>query len=525
MSHVWDDVSLRPRHVRDPKRETGMDDNDEASPGAEPAVACDADYLRECEALVKYIGRYGDVLGEADTAAFEELASLVTKCRAADAVEDDWARLVGAYAKVTRLTRAAHGVNGRSVRDTLAARDEGVGWGVLFGGIPKHKRPLRVALWLSVSALALQVAEGLAALVGDPEVELGGLLYPYYGVKFLAPMLVPAVWGGLGACVFLMKQVSDRLAAFTYEEARLKGYGTRVLLGAIFGRRRVQWLFDMGAGDRRSPTRSGRRSPRSRPDWVRRRCMRRWRPWSGKSRPGSRERRETGRRRMSRGSRWAGAVVALAGTLCMAVGANAAESRPGFCPRPTSTRDSRRNPKSCAGSRRSRSVSTARTTTTGRYADTLRTAEWVAQHVKRTEAACVETEERPDRWFTERDLFVSGIAPNDDSYLHSGFDRGHLAPKILAARLGAAAEWNTHTVLNAVPQRARFNRQPWRRLERTTGAWAQAYCQIWVMQGPVFDTGPRAHIGDEGEREVAIPDALYKIVVRRRGWGAPSWRR
>ena len=154
-----------------------MADSDEADPGAEAGEACGADYVRECEALVEYIGRYGDVLGEADTAAFEELASLVTKCRAADqAAEDDWARLVGAYAKVTKLTRAAHGVNGRSVRDTLAAREEGVGWGVLFGDVPKHKRPLRVALWLSVSALVLPVAEGLAALVGDPEVELEVLL-------------------------------------------------------------------------------------------------------------------------------------------------------------------------------------------------------------------------------------------------------------------------------------------------------------------------------------------------------------
>ena len=150
-------------------------------------------------------------------------------------------------------------------------------------------------------------------------------------------------------------------------------------------------------------------------------------------------------------------------------------------------------------------------------ADTLRTPEWVAQHIKRTEAGCVDTEDRPNRWFTEADLLLSGIAPDDDSYLHSGYDRGHLAPKMLAARLGAAAEWNTHTVLNAVPQRPRFNRQPWRRLERTTGAWAQAYCQVWVMQGPVFDVGPRAHIGDEGERRVAIPHALYKIVVREAG--------
>lgn len=41
-----------------------------------------------------------------------------------------------------------------------------------------------------------------------------------------------------------MKQVNDRISAFSYEEARLNGYGTRVLFGAIFGVLVVQWLFD-----------------------------------------------------------------------------------------------------------------------------------------------------------------------------------------------------------------------------------------------------------------------------------------
>lgn len=149
--------------------------------------------------------------------------------------------------------------------------------------------------------------------------------------------------------------------------------------------------------------------------------------------------------------------------------------------------------------------------------DVRRVPEWVGQHIKRTGDSCVDTERRPNTWFTDDDLFLSKIAPNDKSYLHSGYDRGHLAPKILAARLGANAEWNTHTMLNAVPQRPRFNQQPWRRLERTTGAWAQTYCQIWVIQGPVFDDGPYAYIGDEGEYKVAIPHGLFKIVVRERG--------
>ena len=120
--------------------------------------------------------------------------------------------------------------------------------------------------------------------------------------------------------------------------------------------------------------------------------------------------------------------------------------------------------------------------------DLRRIPEWVAQHIKRTDETCLDTGSRPSKWLTDKDLFHSGVAPDDDSYKNSEFDRGHMAAKLLAARISEAAEWNTHTVLNAVPQRPRFNQQIWRELENLTGAWAQIYGEIWVIQVPEFDT-------------------------------------
>lgn len=72
------------------------------------------------------------------------------------------------------------------------------------------------------------------------------------------------------------------------------------------------------------------------------------------------------------------------------------------------------------------------------------------------DAWCLDTGKRP-KWFTDDDLFASGVAPNDDSYRSSGFDRGHMAMKLLVERLGQEAAYCTQTVLNAIPQRARFN--------------------------------------------------------------------
>ena len=150
-------------------------------------------------------------------------------------------------------------------------------------------------------------------------------------------------------------------------------------------------------------------------------------------------------------------------------------------------------------------------------ADLRRVPEWVAQQLVRTDQDCVPTESRPRTWMTDDELFASGIAPNDASYPNSGFDRGHMAAKLLAARVSPDGEWNTHTVLNAVQQNPGVNRQIWRNLERLTGAWAQIYGNVWIIQGPVFDRGTGLRwIGDGDERTVAVPDAIFKILVRQK---------
>ena len=159
--------------------------------------------------------------------------------------------------------------------------------------------------------------------------------------------------------------------------------------------------------------------------------------------------------------------------------------------------------------------------------DLLRVPHWVAQEVRRwepppgdraeDEAWCLDTLRDRPKWFTDDDLFDAGLAPNDDSYRGSGFDRGHLAMKLLVERLGQDAAYCTHTVLNAIPQRPNFNRGIWQNLELLTGAWAQVYGRIWVIQGPVFFQGRTlTWIGEEGERQVAVPDAAFKIVLRNK---------
>ncbi len=146
---------------------------------------------------------------------------------------------------------------------------------------------------------------------------------------------------------------------------------------------------------------------------------------------------------------------------------------------------------------------------------TLGVPEWVAYEIKPhpDRNSLGKGPDRPKPWMTDS---KEGLAPTDDSYKDSKYDRGHMCQKYIAWRLGANADWNTHTTLNACPQASAFNKGIWNDLEEKTAAWADSSGKsVWVICGPVFvDKAPIHWIGDAGEIPVAVPHGFYKIVVR-----------
>jgi DNA/RNA endonuclease G (NUC1) len=156
--------------------------------------------------------------------------------------------------------------------------------------------------------------------------------------------------------------------------------------------------------------------------------------------------------------------------------------------------------------------------------------EWVAYEIKRYEAddsgqykKPEDTSKRPQKWYKDPDLAFllqqQGVTSDrlDDSYRGIGtvYNRGHLAMKLHAERIGWKAGCNTHHLANAVPQWAGFNQGIWLDLEYHTGAWANKYGAVWVIAGPIYVPGmPVQYIGDSGEVPVAIPHALFKIVTK-----------
>ena len=154
--------------------------------------------------------------------------------------------------------------------------------------------------------------------------------------------------------------------------------------------------------------------------------------------------------------------------------------------------------------------------------------EWVAYEIKRVQNEH-NLEGRP-KWFTDDELINCGIAPNDNTYAVKGtrelsivkdnyrFVRGHMCPKDAAERISEDAAYNTHTVLNAVPQLQWQNNGVWKELENKCTDWADEYGSVWVVCGPVFfNMEPAMWLGQDGEKMAAIPDALFKIIIRENG--------
>lgn len=210
-----------------------------ADAGSAGAFPTRQEVVRECEALLVYVARNGDVLAAyADLEeACAELGRMVGRCSGRAVSDEDWAGLLAAYAGVTRMTHRARGVTGRSVLDTWKVQEahwvDGRRRLLPARGSRRFLRPFAMAAALAVAGLMLQVF--VTWTKWDPAAREGDVPVPDVVADDLLALVVPAVCGGFGSSVYLIKVLSDKLAAFAYEEARLTGDGTRVFLGAALG--------------------------------------------------------------------------------------------------------------------------------------------------------------------------------------------------------------------------------------------------------------------------------------------------
>ena len=106
-----------------------------------------------------------------------------------------------------------------------------------------HKRPLSIATISFIAALCLHAVAGWAGRISDPS-ELSTLLvWIFWSINDLAPLLLSVFWGAIGSSIFLMKRISDKLFEMSYESARQKGDVARIFVGAFLGVAVVQLFF------------------------------------------------------------------------------------------------------------------------------------------------------------------------------------------------------------------------------------------------------------------------------------------
>lgn len=97
--------------------------------------------------------------------------------------------------------------------------------------------------------------------------------------------------------------------------------------------------------------------------------------------------------------------------------------------------------------------------------------------------------------------------PESHDFVHSGTDRGHLAPSGDMPTVRAQKE--TYRLTNIVPQNSEMNRNLWSSIEMITRNLALRYEEIYVVTGPLYLNGHQRVIG---RRHLRVPTSLFKAI-------------
>ena len=179
------------------------------------------------------------------------------------------------------------------------------------------------------------------------------------------------------------------------------------------------------------------------------------------------------------------------------------------------------------------------------YDDDLRAPLWTAHHLTRFEASVTPPkqgdhgaaagEARRDSFRSDPRIPASAQSQCRD-YEEPIFDQGHMVPNGDLDFITPGMDWSLgmdHSFLmsNMTPQHCAFNRGPWQVLEGLIRDWVLQSDDTWIITGAIFDRdGVKGRDADadawrmkgkDGDRRVAIPSALYKIVAT---WSGGTWK-
>ena len=137
---------------------------------------------------------------------------------------------------------------------------------------------------------------------------------------------------------------------------------------------------------------------------------------------------------------------------------------------------------------------------------------WVAWHLTSS-----HVKGRYGRDFMEfhEDESVRAPRADDNDYYNSGYDRGHMCPSG-DNKWSKEAQEESFLFTNICPQRHGLNAGAWNDVEMQCRDWAKRYGTLYIVCGPVFYQQEHRTIG---RHRVAVPDAFYKVVLRKENAG------
>ncbi|MFC4871981.1 DNA/RNA non-specific endonuclease [Negadavirga shengliensis] len=139
------------------------------------------------------------------------------------------------------------------------------------------------------------------------------------------------------------------------------------------------------------------------------------------------------------------------------------------------------------------------------YDEESEQAQWVAHRLDKSMLSG-NHKRRNNNFKTDPNIIAGSAHPND--YLHSGFDRGHLAPAGDFVYSSEAME-SSFYMSNISPQNPSFNRGVWKKLEEQIRSWAKEHGSLVVVTGPIIE----AHAPHIGQNKVRVPDYFYKVIL------------
>jgi len=139
------------------------------------------------------------------------------------------------------------------------------------------------------------------------------------------------------------------------------------------------------------------------------------------------------------------------------------------------------------------------------YSEAHEQAKWVFYKLSK-EKLNGPSVDRSNR-FRRDPLIVTESASHSD-YKGSGYDRGHLAPAADMAWSKLVMDESFY-YSNMSPQAPSFNRGIWKKLEAQVRDWAVMYDSLYVVTGPILDSG-LVTVGSN----VSVPSYYYKTVLK-----------